>query len=93
MVAGMKHIAIPDEQVKALRSAHHQLLDNRAINATIIGIVAFLLETIEPWLDFHDLAAVKIQLLAICVMTCAGEYCFLPGGVRDTSWDCLLSAF
>ena len=77
MVAGMKRvIAFSDERESARRSAHGQLLDRRAAQATIVGIVAFSLETVEPWLDFHDLMAVKIQLAAVCVMICTAAVFF-----------------
>jgi signal transduction histidine kinase len=77
MVAGVKRtVAIRSEHEKAMRSAHRELLDKRAGLATIIGTVVFSLETIEPWLDFHDLMAVKIQLAGVCVTTCVAAFLF-----------------
>ena len=72
----IRAIAVPDELAKALRSAHRELLDKRAGTATKIGIAAFALETVEPWLDFHDPMAVKIQLAAVCVMILAATFFF-----------------
>jgi len=55
MVAGMKRAAaVPDELAKALRSAHRELLDERVVITTKIGIPAFALERTDSGCDTVD---------------------------------------
>jgi hypothetical protein len=63
-------------------SEHHKLLDRRCRKAILFGTFAYLLNTLEPWSDFHDLRAVKIQLTCSALNVLIAVYSYIPWGKR-----------
>lgn len=43
---------------------HRKYLDRSCSRAMFIGVSIYILDAIEPWLDFHDSTAVRIQSCA-----------------------------
>jgi signal transduction histidine kinase len=47
---------------------HRKYLDRSCSRAMFIGVSIYILDAIEPWLDFHDPTAVRIQLRTAAVI-------------------------
>jgi len=74
--------------VPTLESARSDLLDKRARIAMFAGVLAFSVDSIEPWLTFHDLMAVEIQLGAAFLAICLVAISFTLWGARHKVLIC-----
>lgn len=73
-----------------LESARSDLLDKRARIAMFAGVLAFSVDSFEPWLTFHDLMAVEIQLGAAFLAICLVAISFTRWGARHKVLICNL---
>jgi len=51
-------------------TAHRALIDGRCTRAMQIGLVVYIFNVLEPWLDFHHVRDVVIQMTAEIVIAC-----------------------
>jgi hypothetical protein len=68
----------------AMRIAHQDLMDARCKRAMQIGIAAYVLNIIEPWLDYHNPSLVVIQLVPACFVAITFSLYLTPVGKRHS---------
>ena len=71
-----------DRPTLTLEAARQAFIDKRVFVATYAGILAFVLEAIEPWLNFRDPTTIEIQLGTAFIVLCSTLVFWTRWGAR-----------
>ncbi len=74
--------AMAGHSATTLESARRELLDRRVRVAMFAGVLAFSIDSLEPWLNFRDPVTVEIQLGAALLALCLIALSYTPWGAR-----------